>query len=413
LSNRTCNDLPWSWWSPDQAGGDYANPAEIGYFMLSYVAAYEMRQPWSPPQTTVMTQLTATLDQLRSWQSDTQTEQPNGQNAYENSVFYRWYWVCHTPPVVGASPADHEVSSIDNAFLAASLITIHEWAETNDAPGVEQQADAILQEMDFRIWYDEGERCFRHGRSNDPLGGICWDYYSNENRIINFVVRALGQLSTEEYQESLDILAQNPATYTRPAPHAPITAPAVAWDGSYFTYTAPTLFIREMETPYAETIERVTEAQIAYAQDRGYTAWGFTDCFDETGAYVQQGAPPVAMPGTPETRPGLVSPHASALALLTSYADAAIDNLQFLSTFHPNPSFDPVYDIDYGFRDCVRTSPGHHYGAVSPQFSALAQEYILLSIANMRTQFIWRKFYRDTGVLSAHSEMFGTPLVDG
>jgi hypothetical protein len=206
-------------------------------------------------------------------------------------------------------------------------------------------------------------------------------------------------LSAEEFRLSLEALEQPSGTY------GDITVEKVAWDGSYFTYGAPALFIREMDTAYGTgTILPATEAQIAYAQDQGYDAWGLSDCFDVgDGGYVQQGAPPAAMPGSPETRPGLVAPHASALALITPLASDVITNLQTISD-----TWDCAYDLAHGFRDSVMANPAApDYGQCSERFSALAQEWIFLAIVNHDTGFVWEYFYRDPGVGAAHREMFG------
>lgn len=47
----------------------------------------------------------------------------------------------------------------------------------------------------------------------NPQGGTLADYYSNENRIINFVARALGHLSAEEFRLSLAALDSPSGTY--------------------------------------------------------------------------------------------------------------------------------------------------------------------------------------------------------
>jgi hypothetical protein len=415
FDTSTTNHLPWSWWS-DQAslpGGDYANPAEIGLHMLSQVGAYEMGQAWSPNLNDVVTEVTATLDQLIAWQSGSQAYQPHGPNAYNGSVFYQWYWVSWSPPVVGMPSGDHLVPSIDNALLATSLITLSGWADANNFVGLAQKTAAILDAIDFRLWYDSSVNCFRHGAVNNPQGGICWDYYSDEGRLIPFVARALGSLSAAEFEASLNAFVMTPRTYTRAA--ALITVERAAWDGSYFTYAAPALFVREMDTAYgSQTIDPATEAQIAYAQDRGYAAWGFSDCFAiRGGGYGQQGAPPAAMQGRIETHPGLVTPHASALALITSFKDDAVANLQLLAALPAAEGEPTVYHPAYGFRDCVNVDPSSPvYGVPSYRFSALAQAYTLLSIANVQTNFIWDYFYDDAGVRRAHEEMFGAPPRD-
>jgi hypothetical protein len=53
--------------------------------------------------------------------------------------------------------------------------------------------------------------------------------------------------------------------------------------------------------------------------------------------YVQQGAPPAASPGPPESRPGPVTPHAAGLALIIPLATEAITNLQRFRPPSPVP----------------------------------------------------------------------------
>jgi exo-beta-1,3-glucanase (GH17 family) len=398
----TDNHLPWSWRSNRMSGGDYANPAEIGFYMLSYIGAYEMREDWSPSWEEVEAEVGATLDQLEAWQSGTQSYQPHGPNSYNNSAFYQAYWINWNPPVVGAGNYDHQVPSIDNAWLAASLITIREYAEANDKPGLAQKVNYVLEDMDFTIWYHPGEHMFSWGTTNDPQGGGLISYYSNENRITNFVARALGQLSRDEFEESLRVLIQNPGTYDRGTedPSDDIIIEKVAWDGSYFTYVAPALFIKEMQTPYGEnTINRATEAQIAYAEDQGYPVWGISDCFDlEDGPYVQRGAPPRGSGNSLDDEDdGLITPHASAMALITAYASDAIANLQALKDNYPD-----LYDADYGFKDSVNVITNK----ISYRFGTLDQEWIFLSLMNYLNATVWNYFYEDEGVQRTHIEMY-------
>jgi hypothetical protein len=396
----TAHHLPYSWWSASLPGGDYANPAEIGLYALSWLAAYDLGRPWSPSWAATEAELHAILDQLRAWQTGSQTYQPHGPNAYQNSVFYQWYWISWDPPVVGANiDLNQLVPSVDNAWLAASIITVREYAQANSHPYLAQKADAILQDMDFRLWYDDATYLFYWGDVENPQGGGQADFYSTESRIINFVVRALGQLSRVEFLLSLAALEQPAATYDD------ITVEKVSWNGAYFLYTSPALFIREMHTPYGtNTITPATQAQMAYALSQGYDAWGFSDCYDVgDGEYVKQGASPVAMPDPPETRPGLVTPHASGLALITPLAADALANLQATAAL-----FDCAYDSPYGFRDSVMANPdAPDHGQCSDRYSALAQAWIFLAIVNHENDFIGRYFYRDPGVVLAHVEMYG------
>lgn len=396
----TENHLPWSWRSATIDGGDYANTAEIGLYAVSWLAAYDLQRSWSPIWTETETEVTAILDQLRAWQTGSQSEQPHGSNAYQSSVFYQWYWISWTPPVVGMDTSEnHLVPSVDNAWLAASLITIREYAEAHGHTSLAHKADDILADMDFTLWYHPDTHLFSWGAVEDPQGGTQADYYSNENRIINFVARALGQLNAEEYRQSMEALDQSSGTYDD------IAVERVSWDGSFFTYASPALFIRELSTSYgANTITPAVQAQIVYALDQGYDAWGLSDCYDVgDGGYMQQGAPPVGMVGSPETRPGLITPHASALALITPLTSEVITNLQTISV-----TFSCAYISTYGFLDSVMANPtAPDYGECSARFSALAQEWIFLAVVNHETGFIWNHFYRDPGVIAAHVEMFG------
>jgi hypothetical protein len=402
--SATASHLPYSWWSASLPGGDYANTTEIGLYALSWLAAYDLDRPWSPSWTATETELHAVLDQLRAWQTGSQAYQPHGPNAYQESVFYQWYWISWTPPVVGADVGTNQVvPSLDNAWLTASLITIREYAQANSRPALAQKVDAILEDMDFKVWYDNATHLFSWGDVQNPQGGGLADYYSAESRIINFVGRALDQLSREEFLLSLTALEQSAATYDG------ITVEKVSWNGAYFLYTSPALFIREMHSSYgANTMAPATQAQIAYARNQGYDAWGFSDCYDVgDGRYVNQGTPPVAMPNPPETRPGLVTPHASGLALITALNSEALTNLTVISETYPC-----AYAPAYGFRDAVMTDPDAvDYGQCSARFSALAQEWLFLGLVNHETGFIWRYFYRDPAVMRTHVEMYGGAMV--
>ena len=395
----TSNHLPWSWRSESSMQGDYANTAEIGFYALSWLLAYDYQQAWSPSWAQTEAEISAVLDQLRAWQTGAQQSPPYGPEAYQNSVFYQWYWISLNPPTVGDGAANQVVPSVDNAWLAASLIAIRGYASASGHLALAQKADDILDDMDFLLWYHADTHLFSWGAYQDPAGGDPADYYSNENRIINFVARALGQLSAEEFRLSLQALTQSAKAYDS------ITVEKVAYDGSYFTYTSPALFIREMDTSYGPgTIVPATEAQIAYAQDQGYDVWGLSDCFDvDMEDYVEQGAPPADKLPPLEERPGLVAPHASALALITPLAPEAIANLQVISD-----TYECAYDAAYGFRDSVMANPvAPDYGHCSARFSALGQEWLFLALMNYETGFIWEHFYRDPGVLVAHVEMYG------
>jgi hypothetical protein len=104
------------------------------------------------------------------------------------------------------------------------------------------------------------------------------------------------------------------------------------------------------------------------------------------------------MSGAMEKNPGLVTPHPSALALVTPLSPQVIANLQTILT-----TFSCAYDPLSGFRDSAMANQSNpSNGQCSNRFSALAQEWIFLAIANYERGFVRDYFYRDPGVMNAY-----------
>lgn len=103
-----------------------------------------------------------------------------------------------------------------------------------------------------------------------------------------------------------------------------------------------------------------------------------------------------------------MTPHAGALALISSLAPEAAANLQALAALS-TCSYDPAY----GFPDAVLADPAAaEYGQCSQRFSVLAQEWLFLALANHGNGFIWKHFYLDDGVSAAHAEMYPPVFTD-
>ena len=99
----TSNHLPWSWRSETITwGGKHGVPMQIQQKLASMAShphhpllvmgnrlryAGNMESQLGGNGDQFYGQVTAVLDQLRAWQTGSQAEQPNGANAYNNSVF--------------------------------------------------------------------------------------------------------------------------------------------------------------------------------------------------------------------------------------------------------------------------------------------------------------------------------------
>lgn len=112
-------------------------------------------------------------------------------------------------------------------------------------------------------------------------------------------------------------------------------------------------------------------AQIIYATRQNYNingtvVWGISDCYDETQEYCWEyrGSPPTnanyrygnnyecQLNGSNECKtdsctPGFITPHASALAILSKYSTEATENLMNLK------NYSNLYHDSYGFKDSL------------------------------------------------------------
>ena len=103
-------------------------------------------------------------------------------------------------------------------------------------------------------------------------------------------------------------------------------------------------------------------------EELGYPVWGMSPSATPTGdGYGEYGVPVL---GTRGYRPGAVTPHASALALIVD-PEAAVANLRTLAARFP------VYG-EYGFYDAVDPRTG----AVARAYLALDQALFLLAVAD-------------------------------
>jgi hypothetical protein len=119
----------------------------------------------------------------------------------------------------------------------------------------------------------------------------------------------------------------------------------------------------------------------------GYPVWGMSPSATPSGGYAEHGVPDLGLIGYP---PGLVSPHASALALAVDPTHA-LHNLRTLASRYR------VYG-DFGFYDAV--DPGT--GTVAPTYLTLDQAMLFLAVTNrLCAGCIQRRFAADPVVAPA------------
>jgi hypothetical protein len=332
---------------------------------------------------------------------------------------------------VDSQPRRLRISAIDNAWLATALLIV-----ANTQPSLRQDADRLLQPMDFRFFYDAYNPADPVGHPGQLHVGYWLDeraFYGHygmlntEARIISYLGIARGQLPAELYYrmfrtlpETLGPQGQSPRGQTRDYGGVKVFEGSYtyrgvrlvpSWGGSMFEALMVPLFVpEEIWAPrsWGRNHPLYVRAQIDHGlEEAGYGFWGFSPASCPRGGYDVYGVkalgtyalgyysnsngvePPPAAAAGPAVHPprlthGVVTPHASFLAL--RYAPhEAVANLRLLSETFPT-IYGPM-----GFRDSVDVTAG----AVSSCILTLDQGMIMAAIANELANDAMRHAFSD------------------
>ena len=356
---------------------------EIGLRAVSFIFAYEEQRSWSPTWEITRDNLLGTLNRLYDLTN------------YNGHAYYQFYGT------IAGNIRNDDIPSVDNALLAASLLTIKGYCSQrpflDGSSEITNICAQILKPMDYSLWYTFSSH--RFGWTPDSPSSC--DFYSNENRIINSIARVLAieygtwEFSSAEFLQSMNSLVKPPGTYDG------ITVNPVSWDGSLFTYLFPAQFVREMETSYGtDSIDKAIESQIRYMENNGRHAFGISDAItpSEVGGY-QQGCPPRAS-GNPDNDPdlGLITPGSLIMSLVSSYRVETANALYYIST-NKSDSF----STSIGFHSTVSVTSD----ISSEVYSALDDGHAILALANVCNETSWNAFYANQSVAEMHKELYG------
>jgi hypothetical protein len=416
----------------------YTSPTNIGAYIWSTLVARDI-QVINPKEARDRIAVTlATLSRMERGQgtyigADIVTGNPV---ARRYSFFYNWY-----DPSTGdlltkwpasGDPLDPFLSSVDNGWLAAALIMV-----SNSIPQLHDQAEALLKEMDFGFFYDDGY----NGKPNigllkggywpsmrDCQGYTCFDYgtLNTEPRIASYIGIARGQIPPTHYfkmwrtfPDTCDWSWQEmkPIGVTRNylgvnvfEGHYTYAGMDIVptWGGSMFEALMVPLFVPEAQWgPRSWGINHplYVQAQIFHGlNEEKYGYWGFSPSNDPAGGYREYGVDAIGLnpdgytsdeerqttvdygfsPCRPATKltpstnvHGVVTPHASFLALQFN-SEAALKNLANLRRDFDAYGWGGFYDaINVGNK-----SAGVIGGAVAKYYLALDQGMIMMAIGN-------------------------------
>ena len=261
---------------------------------------------------------------------------------------------------------------------------------------VAQDADAMVQAMDFGFLFDPTRQLFSLGyrSADDSLDPGRYDLLASEARILSFVAIAKGDVPVSHW-----------FSLGRPLTPAGNDSALLSWSGSMFEYLMPALLMR---TPVGSLLEQtcrlIVSRQIDYGAERG-VPWGVS----ESGYYMRDvamtyqysnfGVPGVGL------RRGLgddlvIAPYATALAAMIDPV-AAVKNFGVLRSAGASGAYGFYEALDY---TPARLPAGRPF-AIVRSYMAHHQGMALVAIANalddgvMRARFHAEPMVRATELL--------------
>jgi hypothetical protein len=362
----------------------YTSPSDIAAYLWSILAAEDLKIINREEAASRMSRTLAAVEKL---------ERSHG-------FFFNWYdpldgSTLKTWP--GGSPVRPFLSTVDNAWLAASLMMVR-----NARPGFRSVADGLLAPMNFGFFYDPYDPkspgthpgLLRGGFyvDDNTFAGFHYGMLNTEARIASYVGISQGQLPLEHYYRMSRARppdGDNRITSGRGEVREYHGVPVdegfrsyrglrvvPSWDGSMFEALMVSLFVPEAEwAPNGWGVNHplYVRASIENAtQDVRLPAWGASPSSIPGGGYRVYGVSALSADGRKVESTGdtVMTPHASFLAL--SFAPReAIDNMGVLAGRFK--AYGP-----HGFLDAVDVSSGR----IAECELALDQGMIMASIAN-------------------------------
>jgi len=398
------------------SAGYSANVAEAGFYMSSVVSAYELGFIDSAA---AMKKLRQTLDTLYYLQG-------NASESYKG-LFYQWY---NTDSAKPKRTSDYRIPSVDNAWLALSLVAVNRFAYERGNATLENLSSAILKKMNFSFLFNENNALNQPsnneaGDSTNPYenntfaqyydtstskySGTFWNIYGDEGRIVAFAARIIERKSAGN-GITINQLSKYLNTTYHPwlfekGNYSRINVTPVSWTGSFFTYSSPAIFLKEFSEFMGRNATQALLAQVQYAKDKGYAYFGQTAGSKISGGYEDFGTPPAHSWNSAGYKDGgVVNPSASFLALAiglnASLQNDVVSNALGIRNNYAN-SYRTSYP--YGYAETLGINASNN-GSVSNIWASLTHGFVLSSIADYLKSTIWHYFYADSDARAVHLE---------
>ncbi|MFA5159805.1 MAG: glucoamylase family protein [Candidatus Omnitrophota bacterium] len=346
--------------------GDYTSVTNVGVYLMAVVSAYDMGFVTREDAVKRIQKTLTTIEKLE----------------YHASGFpYNYY------DTTTLEKTSYFVSFVDSGWLVLGLYV----AKNAFPEELAGQATRLLKRGNFNFFYDPLEKQMFHGfyGNLNVYSDYHYGVFYTEPRAASYIAVARGDVPEAHWFEGL--VRTFPASYAWQSQPPKDRVETIldgykhvggyyewkglryvpSWGGSAFEALMPPIVLKEKELAPeglgANNAAHV-QGQIRYAlEELKMPVWGMSPCSVPEGGYSEYGAKPMGVKGY---KSGVVTPHASALAL--EYAPKqVVANLRKLIK---------LYDIygEYGFYDAVTVATGK----IARKYLALDQGMILLAINN-------------------------------
>lgn len=360
--------------------GDYVTTSSIGLYLTAIVAAHELGFVDRSAASSKIRKLIESVQRLET---------------------YRGY--CFNFYETGSlRPVGSFVSFVDSAWLSAGLIVARQaFPELADA------ATRHLRQLDLGFFYDPALRLMSHGYYVDRQVRSTYHYgtFFTEARLGSLIALGKHEAPWEHWMQLERDFQRcrigRSSTNLAPRPSSRLSCRSWmdfqfirSWGGSMFEALMPDLLLDEVGL-FPHTLGANARAHAA-VQERyasrvlGYPVWGLSPSARPSAEGYAYGEFGVAALGDSGYPAGIVSPHASALALQALPEDATA-NLRSLAERYG------MYG-EFGLYDAVEPQSGR----VAYAYLALDQAMILVAVTNHLTDgAIQRLFESDPIIVEA------------
>ena len=360
--------------------GDYTNITNVGVYLMAVTSAFDLGFITREDAVARIQKTLGTMEKLQ---------------CHKSGFPYNYY---DTTLLV---PTSYFVSFVDSGWLYLGYYVAKNAFPTE----LSEPIGRLLGRANFKFFYDPVENQMYHGYYENL--GVYTDYrygvFYAEPRAAIYMAIARGDIPEKLWFEG--VVRTFPLNYkwqSQPPKNRmdrTVMGHTFAggyyewkdlkyvpsWGGSAFEALMPTVVLEEKQlAPEGLGMNDAVHAQgqMRYAKEElGMPVWGMSPSADPNGSYSEFGAKPFGIKGY---KPGVVTPHASALALEFLPAEA-VQNLRKLIE---------LYDTygEYGFYDSVAVATGK----VARKYYSLDQGMILIAIDNyLHDGAIRKRFHSD------------------